>query len=348
MLASDLTLAEIRNLRARQAKADSLGRSRAFDGLFGLVTLDEFASYAASVPVDGGGKRWDDSSSSISSPSPSSSALPRRVVGVHVEAKHPTWHSETLPRCARDPAAMVEDVAGVLKRHGFATLSSPPPPPPSSSSSPSSRRGSFARDPSWLRAPTFLQCFEPGALSEATRRGRVAAPMVQLVDDAAAAVPGGWGVRGGGGKGREDKNNGNSGNTNVTFADLLSDEGLRRVAEFAHAIGPSVPAVLDKKKKGAVVGENENVSSSSFSSLAPRAKRHGLALHAWTLRDDKINLEEFARAKEGGALREAEAVLRLAEAAFGDFPATLVVAEERARKGEEQEEERDRASSEKK
>ena len=337
VFAADLSLAEVRTLRARQAKAGSLGRSREWDGLFPVATLDEFAEFAASVPRDGGGRRWNETS-------PSSPPLPRRVVGVHVEAKHPLWHSVTLPHCAADPAAMVEAVAAVLQRHGFASHLE--------------KKSDFRADPRWLRAPTFLQCFEPGALAEAHRRrgrglkkgGGVAegVPLVQLVDGGEVAVPGGaawWSSSSSSGSGSGGDKGGAA--KNLTFADLLTDAGLERVAGYAHAIGPSVAQVLDFPQGGAGGGRGRGIDEgdegdkgvAAFSSLAPRAARQGLAVHAYTLRDDSINLDRFKRIRSG-ALREAEALFSGArvEGAFGDFPSTASSAarEERERRRREE------------
>lgn len=302
-------------MRARQAKAGSLGRTTEFDGRFPLVSLDEFAEYASRIPVDGGGHRWNESS-----PLPSSPPLPRRVVGVHVEAKHPTWHSKVLPHCASDPAAMVERVATVLQRHGFASRLE-------IGDGKSPGDNNFEKDPRWLRAPTFLQCFEPGALAEAHRRrgekngrggGRVAegVPLVQLIDDAHLVVPGSasfsfFDAR----TSLNDKNRGN-----LTFADLLTDAGLERVAEYAHAIGPSVAQVLDFPPRPG--GDDEGAGA--FSSLVPRAAAKNLAVHAYTLRDDLVNLNRFKKIRDG-AIREADALLSGArvEGAFGDFPETV-------------------------
>ena len=375
VFAADLTLAEVRTLRARQAKAGPLGRTREFDGLFPLVTLDEFAEYAARVPVDGG-RGWNETSPSPSSRSSlSSPAVPprRRVVGVHVEAKHPQWHSKVLPHCAADPAAMVEAVAGVLQRHGFASRLEKRKKKKKKGSSSSSPSGDdffdFLTDPNWLRAPTFLQCFEPGALAEAHRRrgrgkggsgaGGVAegVPLVQLVDEGKLVVPGGaawW---------RSSppppsasaasKSEGGPRGGNLTFADLLSDAGLERVASYAHAIGPSVAQVLDFPRDGgggggggrtSAAADGKDEGAAAFSSLVPRASKRGLAVHAYTLRDDLINLDRFKRIARG-ADREAEALFSGAgvEGAFGDFPLTTARAARRAR--EEGEERRQRQGS---
>jgi glycerophosphoryl diester phosphodiesterase len=67
--AIDLTLAELRALRARQRFPF---RPRGHDGAHGLVTFQEFLGVAAAAP---------------------------RVVGVYPEVKHPSWHN-ALPALA--------------------------------------------------------------------------------------------------------------------------------------------------------------------------------------------------------------------------------------------------------
>jgi glycerophosphoryl diester phosphodiesterase len=64
--AVDLTLAELRTLRARQRYGF---RDASHDGRHGLVTFEEFLAIAAAAP---------------------------RVVGVYPELKHPTWHNALL------------------------------------------------------------------------------------------------------------------------------------------------------------------------------------------------------------------------------------------------------------
>ena len=331
VFAADLTLSEVKTLRARQAKAASLGRTKEFDGLFPLVTLDEFAEYASRVPVDGGGRRWNESSpssSSSSSPSSPPPPLPLRVVGVHVEAKHPTWHSKALPHCAADPAAMVEHVARVLQRHGFASRLDD-----------KSSGNNFKTDPRWRRAPTFLQCFEPEALAEAHRRrgatnggGGVAegVPLVQLIDEANLAVPGGASFFFFDGESEGSAPFAAVENRNLTFADLLTDAGLERVSRYAHAIGPSVAQVLDFPPRA----DDDDEGVGAFSSLLPRASKRNLAVHAYNLRDDLVNLDRFKKIANGAA-SEAEALLSGArvEGAFGDFPSTLARAVREVREG---------------
>ena len=241
---------------------------------------------------------------------------------------------------------MVERVAAVLQRHGFASsLDSSDGGDVSKKNSTSSDEKvvDFKKDRRWLRAPTFLQSFEPGALAEAhARRGRgengrlpVGVPLVQLVDEAKTAVPGG-----GAGWWFDENDKKDNKNKNLTFADLLSDSGLERISKFAHAIGPSVAQVLDfppppqlPQRKGS---RNDAESVGAFSSLVPRATARGLSVHAYTLRDDLINMDRFKKISNG-AVREAEALFSGAqiEGAFGDFPPTLKVAVEEARREKE-------------
>lgn len=70
--ASDFTLAEIRTLRARQARA---GRPTRFDGLYAIPTFDELVSLARSEAARTG-----------------------RKVGVYPETKHPSFHDALFGR----------------------------------------------------------------------------------------------------------------------------------------------------------------------------------------------------------------------------------------------------------
>ena len=64
----DFTLEELRTLRAVQPRPD---RSKEFDGLFQIPTLEEIITLARSASVAGG-----------------------RTIGIYPETKHPTWHCE--------------------------------------------------------------------------------------------------------------------------------------------------------------------------------------------------------------------------------------------------------------
>ena len=64
----DFTLKELRTLRAVQPRP---GRSKEFDGLFQIPTLEEIIALARSASAAGG-----------------------RTIGIYPETKHPTWHCE--------------------------------------------------------------------------------------------------------------------------------------------------------------------------------------------------------------------------------------------------------------
>lgn len=64
----DFTLEELRTLRAVQPRPD---RSKEFDGLFQIPTLEEIIALARSASAAGG-----------------------RTIGIYPETKHPTWHCE--------------------------------------------------------------------------------------------------------------------------------------------------------------------------------------------------------------------------------------------------------------
>jgi glycerophosphoryl diester phosphodiesterase len=64
----DFTLEELRTLRAVQPRP---GRSKEFDGLFQIPTLEEIIALARSASAAGG-----------------------RTIGIYPETKHPTWHCE--------------------------------------------------------------------------------------------------------------------------------------------------------------------------------------------------------------------------------------------------------------
>lgn len=179
--AADVTLAQARSLRARQRRP---ARGTGADGVWGVVTLDEFLTVARRGAARRGAP-----------------------VGVHVEAKHPSWHAAVLPHCASDAAAVVARVAADLARGGFPGAA---------------RVGA----PAWRAAPVFLQCFEPDALETAAKRATAPLPpLVALLDRPDAVVPGA--------------------RANTTRArDLTTPAGLRRLASFAAAIGPAVDDVL--------------------------------------------------------------------------------------------------------
>ena len=173
--AADVTLEQVRLLRARQRRPD---RPHGADGVWQVPTLDEFLQVARTARV-----------------------------GVHVEAKHPSWHAATLPHCVASPSAMVLRVATALAAGGYGG------------------DGAKVGSRSWSAAPVFLQCFEPEALAAAHAVANATLPpLVQLLDRPDAAVPGA--------------------STPRVFGDVMSPAGLRTIATYAAAIGPAIDDVL--------------------------------------------------------------------------------------------------------
>lgn len=102
----------------------------------------------------------------------------------------------------------------------------------------------------------FIQCFEIGPLERLA--GLTQLPLVQLVSS-----------RGG------------PADRDLTYAEMLSDEGLRGIAEYADAIGPDVDLVLDPE--------------GAFTGLVERAGAAGLKVHVWTIRRENAFLPERLR-----------------------------------------------------
>ena len=88
----DFTLEELRSLRAVQPRAD---RSKAFDGLYAVPTLDEIIALAQRE-----------------------SAARGRSIGIYPETKHPSWHCEQ--GLALEPALLA-----ALERVGWTTREAP-------------------------------------------------------------------------------------------------------------------------------------------------------------------------------------------------------------------------------
>ncbi|KAF6257834.1 glycerophosphoryl diester phosphodiesterase family protein [Scenedesmus sp. NREL 46B-D3] len=89
IFASDLTLAEIKQLRAKQRWAF---RDRTHDGAFEVATLGEFLDVAQSAP---------------------------RAVGIYPEVKHPTWHN-ALPQLWAANTTLEKLIVGALHARGYA------------------------------------------------------------------------------------------------------------------------------------------------------------------------------------------------------------------------------------
>ena len=246
--AADVTLDQVRRLRTRQRRVD---RPHGADGVWQVPTLDEFLAIARTARV-----------------------------GVHVEAKHPTWHAATLTHCVASPADMVLRVATALAAGGYGG------------------DGAQVGSRAWSAAPVFLQCFEPEALAAAHAVANATLPpLVQLLDRPGAPVPGASTLR--------------------VFGDVMSPAGLRTIATYAAAVGPSIDDVLPGPTRGVT--------------LPAAARAAGLALHPYTLKDETVRPPFTTPSAEASAVLAIDGV----DAVFGDFPVTLVgsVREARARRG---------------
>jgi glycerophosphoryl diester phosphodiesterase len=110
-------------------------------------------------------------------------------------------------------------------------------------------------------APVFVQSFEPTALQRL--RPLIRARLVQLI--AAQGAP--YDLR----QAAEP----------TTYADLLTDAGLRRLRAFADAIGAEKTLVLPRDAEG---------RSAAPTDLPARARAAGLSVHLWTFRAENLFL----------------------------------------------------------
>ena len=105
------------------------------------------------------------------------------------------------------------------------------------------------------RAPVFIQSFEVGNLRRLRKKTQV--PMVQLIE--ARGAPYDFVAAG----------------DSRTYADLITPAGLRDIARYADAIGPSKTLVIPRLAEG---------SLASPTSLVTDAHAAGLGVHPWTFR----------------------------------------------------------------
>jgi glycerophosphoryl diester phosphodiesterase len=143
-------------------------------------------------------------------------------------------------------------------------------------------------------APVFIQCFEVGNLR--ALRKQCDYPLVQLM----SADGGPW----------DEARNG------LTYAAMAQPAGLKRVAQYAHAIGVQKNMVLAEGADGSLAP----------TSLVADAHAAGLSVHAWTFRAENTFLpQSLRRGNEPAAHGDMAAEITACVAAgldglFSDYP----------------------------
>ena len=151
--------------------------------------------------------------------------------------------------------------------------------------------------------PVYIQSFEPWSLRRLT--GRTSAPLVQLVDT--------------GGRPPDFELSGDR----RTYADLITPSGLGEVAGYAQVLGAHKSLLIPRRTDGRL-GEP--------SGLVERARAAGLAVHAWTFRNENAFLPTEHRRgavqhEFGDAVGEYAAFLRLGvDGLITDHPDAAVAA----------------------
>ncbi len=152
----------------------------------------------------------------------------------------------------------------------------------------------------------FVQCFETRPLRQLAEMSSIRWTCVQLI----AAQGGPW-----------DR-------PELSYAEMLRDEGLREIAEYARAIGPEKTLIVPRDAMGGSLAPTD---------LAPRAHAAHLLVHAWTFRAENYFLPAELRrgdpdapdylrqhgdlAAELGAFYAAGV-----DGVFSDFPASAAAA----------------------
>lgn len=158
------------------------------------------------------------------------------------------------------------------------------------------------------QAAVFIQSFETGNLRALAAMTDL--PLVQLI--APAGAP--WDLQ-------------NAGDPR-TYADLISEKGLRDIRTYADGIGVEKTLIVPRDKDGRSLPPTD---------LVTRAKATGLKIHVWTFRDENIFLpaelrrgdpaDPRFRALIGDAVAEYRAFYALGiDGVFSDFPATALTA----------------------
>lgn len=150
-------------------------------------------------------------------------------------------------------------------------------------------------------APVFVQCFEVGALK--TFRGLCSARLIQLIDSEGgpADLP------------------------KLSYREMVSPEGLKRVAAYADGIGPDWAMILPTAPDGALAPATPLVAD---------AHAAGLAVHPYTVRAENKFLPPALRRGADPAARGDVTTLYKAlyatgiDALFSDFPGLAAAARE--------------------
>jgi glycerophosphoryl diester phosphodiesterase len=114
----------------------------------------------------------------------------------------------------------------------------------------------------------FVQCFEIGALRTLAQMSSIRWRCVQLI----ASAGGPWDAR------------------DVSYASMLSDDGLRRIGEYARGLGP---------EKSLIVPRDAQNNLAAPSDLVVRAHAANLVVHAWTFRPENFFLPATLRSAPG-------------------------------------------------
>jgi glycerophosphoryl diester phosphodiesterase len=152
----------------------------------------------------------------------------------------------------------------------------------------------------------FVQCFEIGALRTLAQMSSIRWQCVQLV----SASGGPWD------------------NRDLSYADMLSDSGLRHVAEYARGLGAEKALIIPRDGAG---------RSAAATDLVGRAQSAGLVVHAWTFRAENFFLPIELRRGDATAAEymrqhgDLDAELRAfyalgVDGVFSDFPAAAAAA----------------------
>lgn len=152
----------------------------------------------------------------------------------------------------------------------------------------------------------FVQCFEIGPLKALAQMSSIRWQCVQLM----SAAGGPWDRR------------------DLSYADMMSDAGLREIAAYARGIGPEKSLIIPRDSAGRSLAPTD---------LVQRAHAANLVVHPWTFRAENYFLPAELRRGDASApdyMRQRgdlDAELRAFYAAgvdgvFSDFPAMAVAA----------------------